>query len=434
MDTIIINRASGNRPIKPLNGVNGGPVTHNFRRDARSLFKEANIPLCRLHDIEGTLGGGKFVDVRNIFPLWEMDENDPRSYDFTFTDEYLKCIVESGAKPFYRLGETIDHGYLKAHVRPPEDFAKWARICANIVRHYNEGWANGFHYGIEYWEVWNEPENPPMWTGTKEAYFELYRETANLLKKEFPNIKVGGYASCGVYAAFNENADDFYCSFLTWIDDFLAYVKAPETASPLDFFSWHIYSSDPAEVLAHAEYCRKKLDAAGFTDTECILDEWNWAGRDMFEKMRGMTGAAFTADVMCRLQNTDVTDVACYYDAQPDQAYGGVFLRHTDEPSRTYYALRAFGRLRALGRQAEMSAETDLAAAAAADGTRRAVLLANYEKENRQVEIGFPGAKRISLYLLDETHDLSLIAEAPCDTLITQAEKNTVLLAEALDA
>ncbi len=278
MDTIIINRASGNRPIKPLNGVNGGPVTHNFRRDARSLFKEANIPLCRLHDIEGTLGGGKFVDVRNIFPLWEMDENDPRSYDFTFTDEYLKCIVESGAKPFYRLGETIDHGYLKAHVRPPEDFAKWARICANIVRHYNEGWANGFHYGIEYWEVWNEPENPPMWTGTKEAYFELYRETANLLKKEFPNIKVGGYASCGVYAAFNENADDFYCSFLTWIDDFLAYVKAPETASPLDFFSWHIYSSDPAEVLAHAEYCRKKLDAAGFTDTECILARYDRRG------------------------------------------------------------------------------------------------------------------------------------------------------------
>ena len=433
MDSITVNGALNGRPIRPLNGVNGGPVTHNFRRDARTLFKEANIPYCRLHDIEGTLGGGKFVDVRNIFPLWEQDENDPASYNFTFTDEYLRCIVESGAKPFYRLGETIDHGYLQAHVRPPADFAKWARICANIVRHYNEGWANGFHYGIEYWEIWNEPENPPMWTGTQAEFFALYRETATLLKREFPQIKVGGYASCGVYAAFNENADDFYRSFLTWIDAFLAFLKAPATAAPLDFFSWHIYSSGPEEVLSHARYCREKLDAAGFAGTECILDEWNWAGDGMFEKMREMTGAAFTADVMCRLQQTDFTDAACYYDAQPDQAFGGVFLRHTDEPSRTYYAPKAFGKLRALGTEAEITAGTDLTAAAATDGARRAAVIANYEKEPRQVELRFPGAKKVSLYLLDGLHDLSLIAEAPCDTVVTVSEKNTVLLAEAED-
>ena len=272
-----------------------------------------------------------------------------------------------------------------------------------------------------------------MWTGTEEAFFELYRETSNLLKKEFPYIKVGGYASCGVYAAFNDNADDFYQSFLTWIDDFLAFVKAPQTASPLDFFSWHIYSADPAEVLLHARYCREKLDAAGFKDTECILDEWNWAGNDMFEKMRHMPGAAFTADVMCRLQQTDDTDVACYYDAQPDQAFGGVFLRHTDTPSRTYYALKAFGSLLSLGKQAETAADTDLAVAAASDGNTRAAVISNYEKEDRQIKLTFPGAQKISLYLLDEGHALSLIAEAPCDTLITVCAKNTVLLAEAQD-
>ncbi len=433
MDEITVRRASANRPIRPLNGVNGGPVTHNFRHDAKKLFEEAHIPYCRLHDIEGTLGGGKFVDVRNIFPLWDMDENDPKSYDFTFTDEYLKCIDECGAKPFYRLGETIDHGYLKAHVRPPEDAAKWARICANIVRHYNEGWADGFHYGIEYWEIWNEPENPPMWTGAQEEFFELYRVTANLLKREFPDIKVGGYASCGFYAATRKDTNDFLISFLRWFDDFLAFVKAPETASPLDFFSWHIYSSDPEEVLAHARYCREKLDAAGFADTEAILDEWNWSGSDMFETMRTMPGASFAADVMCRLQQTDYTDVACYYDAQPDQLYGGLFLRHTDTPSRAYYALKAFGRLRALGAQAETEAGTDLTFAAATDGNRRALLVSNHEKEDREIRLSFPGAKKIRLYLLDDRHDLSLIAETPCDGIVTVAAKNTVLLAESDD-
>ncbi|MBQ6021008.1 MAG: hypothetical protein IJL26_12620 [Clostridia bacterium] len=431
MDLITVKRQPSGRPVRPLNGVNGGPVTHDFRYDAKKLFADAHIPYCRLHDIEGALGGGKFVDVRNIFPIWELDENDPKSYDFTFTDEYLKQIDACGAQSFYRLGQTIDHGYFKAHVRPPADAAKWARICANIVRHYNEGWADGFHYGIKYWEIWNEPENPPMWTGTQAEYFELYRVTANLLRREFPDIRIGGYASCGVYAAFDENADDFYRSFITWFDDFLAYVKAPETASPLDFFSWHIYSSDPSQVLAHARYCREKLDKAGFEKTEAILDEWNWAGKDMFERMRDMTGASFTADVMCRLQKTDDVDVACYYDAQPDQAYGGLFLRHTDTPSRAYYAVKAFGKLYALGGEADYIADTDLAAAAATDGNTAAAVVSNYEKESRLVTLCFPGAKRIRLYLLDGSHDLSPIADAPCDTLTTTADKNTVLYAEA---
>ena len=431
MELITVTRQPTGRPIRPLNGVNGGPVTHNFRRDAKTLFARANIPYCRLHDIEGALGGGKFVDVRNIFPIWELDENDPRAYDFTFTDEYLRCIADCGAEAFYRLGETIDHGYLKAHVHPPADPEKWARICANIVRHYNEGWADGFHYGIKYWEIWNEPENPPMWTGTQAEFFTLYRVAANLLKKEFPDIKVGGYASCGFYAAFDENADEFYESFLTWFDDFLAYIKAPETAAPLDFFSWHIYSNKPEEVLAHARYCREKLNAAGFADTEAILNEWNWAGKDMFERMRDMTGAAFTAAVMCRLQQTDTTDVACYYDAQPDQAYGGLFIRHTDVPSRAYYAVKAFGMLRALGTETETTADTDLPFAAAADGDRAALLVSNYEQETRQIKLHFPGANTVRLYLLDGLHDLTPVAEAPCDTITTESAKNTVLYAEA---
>ena len=51
--------------------------------------------------------------------------------------------------------------------------------------------------------------------------------------------------------------------------------------------------------------------------------------------------------------------------------------------------------------------------------------------DGRPVKLSFPGAKRIRLYLLDDVHALSLIAEAPCDTLTTVAERNSVLLAEA---
>ena len=147
--------------MKPLHGVNNSP---NRLKGALPEFAVAGIPYARLHDTCGPFGGAHYVDVPNVFPDFDADENDPKSYDFAFTDAYLKPIVASGCKPFYRLGVTIENSAgLKAYnVYPPKDFAKWARICEHIIRHYNEGWAKGFRWGIEYWEIWNEPESNTM--------------------------------------------------------------------------------------------------------------------------------------------------------------------------------------------------------------------------------------------------------------------------------
>ena len=41
---------------------------------------------------------------------------------------------------------------------PPKDFRKWAQICEHIIRHYNEGWADGHKWDIRYWEIWNEAD------------------------------------------------------------------------------------------------------------------------------------------------------------------------------------------------------------------------------------------------------------------------------------
>ena len=379
-DRIIVENRPSGRPIKPLNGVNGGPVTFNFRRDARKLFREAKIPYCRLHDIEGPLGGGKFVDIRNVFPLWDLDENDPGSYDFAFTDEYMRCIADCGAEAFYRLGETIDHGYLKEHVHPPKDPAKWARICANVVRHYNEGWANGFHYGVKYWEIWNEPENPPMWTGTREQYFELYHIAANYLKQQFPNIKVGGYAGCGFYAINRPNMSDFYKGFVTWFNDFLQFCKNPATAAPLDFYSWHLYTADPDEIILHANYVRKQLDDAGFRDTISVFDEWNRidGSADQFDLMKEMPGATFVAEAFCKMQNGPI-DIANYYDALPTRSYGGLFYFPSQKPSKTYYPFKAFNELYKLGKQVVVENDTPhVHAIAATDGDgHHAVFMVN---------------------------------------------------------
>lgn len=97
--------------------------------------------------------------------------------------------------------------------------------------------ANGFHYDIEYWEIWNEPDNYPdteenaMWRGTKEQFFELYQVSASYLKSKFPKLKFGGYASCGFYAIAEKEANPYANVsprseyFIEFFTEFLTYIK-----------------------------------------------------------------------------------------------------------------------------------------------------------------------------------------------------------------
>ena len=85
---IDFNRITG--PVKPLHGVCCAPYSHNagkYQKTIEKYFTEGNIPYCRLHDCGGEYGGSYFVDIPNIFPDFDADENDPASYDFYYTDD-----------------------------------------------------------------------------------------------------------------------------------------------------------------------------------------------------------------------------------------------------------------------------------------------------------------------------------------------------------
>ena len=155
--TVTVDWTKAEGVIKPVNGVGQGPLIGWIGTEMFAFLKEAGIPYARLHDVGGLFGGGgRFVDIPNVFPDFDADEDDPKSYEFRFTDRYLKALVDNGVEPVYRLGVTIENvagSVGPFRVRPPKDFAKWARICEHIVRHYNEGWADGYHWNIRYWEV-----------------------------------------------------------------------------------------------------------------------------------------------------------------------------------------------------------------------------------------------------------------------------------------
>ena len=434
MKQITVDFANPQGRIKALHGVNNSPVTHGIPIPS---FQEAGIPYVRLHDAMGRYGGTCYVDVPNIFPDFSADENDPASYRFEFTDAYLAGLTASGCRIFYRLGVTIENSYKirRIHTDMPEDFGKWARICEHIIAHYNEGWAEGFHYGIEYWEIWNEPENPPMWSGTREDYFRLYETAALHLKQRFPKIKVGGYAGCGFYCVTRENMGEFYESFMEWFDLFLERMSG---RVPVDFFSWHLYTDDPRELEAHAAFVNDKLYEYGYYETENIFNEWNYITQNptRFDDMKTAMGAAFVAAAFSVMQYGPI-DKAMYYDALPTRSYCGLYHFPSERVSKTWYAFKAFNALYRLGICAPaVSEDRGIYPIAAMNGKDKAILLSVFGCDEQVVAVDMTGlggeAVQAEVYRLDEENDLALTKVEYFTTerarLILRAADNTTFL------
>ncbi len=416
MNIINVNFSKHTEEIRPLNGVCCAPYSLNMGNKQKvisEMFKSANIPYCRLHDCCGAWGGCYFVDVPNVFPDFEADENNPENYDFHYTDEYIKAIQDAGTQTYYRLGVTIEWGSKKYASLIPKDFEKWARICEHIIAHYNEGWADGFEYNLKYWEIWNEPENPGnangkcMWSGSKEDFFKLYKITSKHLKSKFSQIKIGGYGGCGFYELTRTDIPEEWKDFIPYFIDFLKMVKKEDC--PLDFYSWHIYTEDEKELFTHAKYVRETLDEYGFKETESHLNEWNIGLEgESFAKKHTMESGSFLAAVMCGLQRLKYVDKAMYYCFSYDSTYNGFLDQNNHSISPAWYPFKAFGELYALKGAVETKCEGNIYAQGATDGQNNLLMISNYNSDEVKTEIdlkGFNEKNRIDVFYCADGKD-----------------------------
>jgi hypothetical protein len=350
--------------IKPIHCGNGGPACGGrlLPFDFTEEFKYMGIPYTRLHDIEYPYGSNQFVDMHCIFPDFDADENEPASYNFKPTDDYLKAIINAGGKVFYRLGESIDHFPKQLYVHPPKSCEKWARICEHIIMHYNEGWADGFEFGIEYWEIWNEPDNSKMWTGTHEQFFELYKVTANHLKQRFgDSIKIGGCAFSGFYMLNRKDAGEWFKTLVPYIHEFLKYITSDENKAPLDFFSWHCYADTPEEVALHAGYARDILNTYNIKNCESILNEFNMYY--CFSKYAPLEKGVFTdvASSLIQAQKSDI-DMMMYYMFAPNSVYNCAYTLNGIRRNQIVHfagieAFACFNKLYVLGNEVRTSGD-----------------------------------------------------------------------------
>ncbi len=408
--------------IRALNGSNLGPNLSNQKIfNENEWFKALKVPYARLHDAPLFNPGMRLVDIQHIFGNWQADENDPRNYYFKQTDDYIRNIRMCGTDIIYRLGTSIEHTLENYFAFPPADFEKWTRICINIIRHYNEGWANGFFWNIRYWEIWNEPNaKPHMWSGPDELYFKLYAVAAKAIKERFPQLKVGGPAlSCPVQ----------YYAPVEYTQRFLAYCR--QESVPLDFYSWHCYPVTLDDILGEPARVRRVLDQAGFPDAELHLNEWHYtpswershAVREGIHGINGIDSACFVVNVLTSWQDSPLT-MGNYYTCT--SGGWGVFDSCGGIRFKTYFGLLAFAKMLDFPERVKASSPDPKISILAGKNKagKRAVLVSAYDTGENAFELEFGDRMPEQVLLLDDTHDLEPV-RFPTAAGMLRLEKQT---------
>jgi xylan 1,4-beta-xylosidase len=217
-------------------------------------------------------------------------------YSFFNADQIVDFLLSIGMRPFVELSfmpkalasgsKTVFH--YRANVTPPHDYRQWATLVATLVRHWID------RYGVRelrnwFFEVWNEPNLKAFWTGTRDDYFRLYRETVRAIKDVDSDLKVGGPAT-----AHDE-----------WISELVQYCERHR--APVDFISTHHYPTDAliapgTDTEAQLASSRRSIMRQWAQDTRrrangrpVYYTEWNASSNSRDPRHDGPYAAAFAA-------------------------------------------------------------------------------------------------------------------------------------------
>ena len=414
MNTIKVDFSKPYGKVKTFNAVNNGPVKSRRGINNMEAWKAARIPYGRLHDT--SFEDEWLVDVHRIFRDFDADENDPRNYIFGPTDKYLAAMFEVGTEPYYRLGASIEHSH-RFGTYPPKDYLKWARICEHIIRHYTEGWADGFNYKIEYWEIWNEADNDnpppsgnPCWQGTKEEFFDFFCTVCPYLQEKFPNLKIGGPA---IATFWHEE----------WCDKLFATMQ--ERGVRPNFISYHRYNKYIEDFVDYVRKANAVMEKYGYGDVETHINEWNyvrgWRDEDFLHSVKaikGVKGAAFTTAVMCALHPEKI-DMLMYYDGRPC-LFCGLWDQTYLTPLKGYYPFIAWSHLLDLGTAVETKNDEYLYSIGAIGEKDAAVLCTYFNQDDgipekdvclevRGLEVKNGEKLRVEICPLDEEHNMECV-------------------------
>src|SRR3954454_15957161 len=355
--------------IRSLQGVSGSPLPGDASHaDLSAQQRALGVDFVRTHDIDckgtGDIDG---AGANRIFPDFSADPDDPRSYNFGPTDRAILSIVRAGSEVLFNLGRSdLRGGGIAANTGPPPAPAVYASVARHVAAHYNDGWAHGYRLGIRYWEIWNEPDLTPFWSGTREQFYALYSATSRALKGLHGWMQVGG-------PALTTNND-----LTGYRESLLAFIRAHRL--PLDFWSIHKYtdfSNDPLDFNRLGDSYRRLLDHYGFRRAAIQLTEWNYG---IAEQPTAMQRAAYVASSLVLMQRSQLSR-AVYYRNDADNGTGFALATDDGKLTKAGAAFKAVAKMSRTPLRLAASGGDDQGFSVEAGRSRRRVrvLISNYE-------------------------------------------------------
>ncbi len=311
--TLTLGARSG-ATVRPLLGVNVGPGPQgdSGNVDLTAAYQLRGVNLVRNHDYYGPLDMATLYPDRSKDPLLQSSYNFSGVLDARYarsSDSVFSAIVGGGFEPYFRLGDSYNN------VRVPDaaQRANWVNAAVQVLKHYRLAQWDGFNSSFRFVEIGNEPNNRQFWPLplTTTDFNQLYDETAKALRSAFPTLRIGG-PGWGAGGCTSAEPQAFVRA---WLD----YVKT--SGSPLDFLSFHVYSSNPDAYLACAQFYRTELDKRGMTTVDLHISEWNTqdgaAGSAASQLRYNAQGAASLSAGWIKLQGAGVAQSTFYRGTDP---------------------------------------------------------------------------------------------------------------------
>lgn len=216
-------------------------------------------------------------------------------YHFDTLDRSVDLIRATGAEPLLAIcfKPRLLFPQIDQDIVEPTDYAQWEELIYRTVRHYIDRGTP-----VKYWEVANEPDigedGGCPYRFKPDNYVRYYERTVATVRRADPSARVGGPALANVRSPI-----------LPALLEACAAGRAP-----LDFISWHIYSSSPTQIRGTVDYAKSLLARHPSLKPETILNEWNMALLDPPTDVRFQP--CFVAETVWQMKEAGL-DWSSYY-------------------------------------------------------------------------------------------------------------------------
>lgn len=162
-------------------------------------------------------------------------------------DVYAR-MTAMGAKIQFILSDSTGYSYL-----PTASSANMTTWLDTVTRIVNRAKSEGKTYQ---WDIWNEPNDSTFWKGTKQKFWETWRQAYLKIRSLDPTASIVGPSAVGT----------------AYVKEFLTYAKATNVLP--DVVAWHHNPADTGrQIAAEVADMRAWMVTNGITITRISINE-----------------------------------------------------------------------------------------------------------------------------------------------------------------